>query len=96
MSYYFIAQIKIKDNKEYQKYLDKAGDIFKKYKGEYLTIDNCRQVLEGNWEYTRMVVIKFNTEEDFPAWYHSNEYQEILKYRLNAAVCDTVLAKGLD
>lgn|GEM_PF-4481562 len=31
MSYYFIAQIKIYDNIEYQNYINKAGSIFKKY-----------------------------------------------------------------
>ena len=32
MSYYFIVQIKIIDKIEYQKYIDKSVDIFKKYK----------------------------------------------------------------
>jgi uncharacterized protein (DUF1330 family) len=61
MSYYFIAQIKIKDNKEYQKYINKAGDIFKKFKGEYLSIDNDPRILEGNWVYTRTVLIRFKS-----------------------------------
>ena len=96
MSYYFIAQIKIKDGDEYQKYLDKCDVIFKKYKGVYLSVDSTPKVLEGNWDYTRTVLIKFPGYDDFNEWYSSDEYQEILKYRLKSAVCDTVLAKGLD
>jgi uncharacterized protein (DUF1330 family) len=96
MSYYFIAQIRIKDDIEYQKYIDKSGDIFKKYKGEYLSIDNSPMILEGDWNYTRTVLIKFNSIGDFNEWYNSAEYQNMLKHRLNAADCDTILVKGLN
>lgn len=96
MSYYFIGQIKINDEVEYQKYIDKSGDIFKKYNGEYLSVDNVPVILEGSWDYTRAVLIKFKSKNDFEAWYNSNEYKEILAHRLKAADCDTILIKGLD
>ena len=96
MSYYFIAGIKVNDNKDYQKYIDKAGDVFKKYKGEYLSVDNNPLILEGNWGYTRSVLIRFKNMEDFNEWYNSKDYQEILKFRFSAADCDTILVKGLD
>ncbi|MFC2138800.1 DUF1330 domain-containing protein, partial [Bacteroidota bacterium] len=96
MSYYFIAQIKINDNEEYQKYIDKAKGKFKKYKKEYLVVDNDPQIIEGNWDYTRTVLIKFDSQEAFNDWYYSEDYQEILKHRLKGADCDTILVKGLD
>lgn len=92
--YYFVAHIKIQDPSEYQKYVDNATEIFKKYKGLYLVVDNDPEVVEGEWDYTRTVIIRFNSKPDFDAWYYSDDYQEILKYRLKAAVCDTVLVKG--
>jgi len=96
MNYYFIAQIKINNEKEYQKYIEKSDYILKKYNGKYLSVDNNPVILEGKWKYTRIVVIKFNSKSDFDNWYNSNEYQEILKYRLNASDCDTILMKGLN
>lgn len=96
MSCYFIAQIRINDQAEYQKYIDKAGEIFKKYKGEYLAVDNAPVVLEGRWDYTRTVLIRFENKTDFDAWYNSDEYREILIHRLNAADCDTILVKGME
>lgn len=96
MSYYFIAQIAIKDQTEYQKYINKAGQVFEKYKGEYLAVDNAPQLLEGTWNYTRAVIIRFNSKKDFEAWYRSEDYQTILKHRLTAADCDTILVKGLE
>lgn len=96
MSYYFIAQIRIKDGIEYQKYLDNADNIFRKYKGEYLSVDNNPQIVEGCWNYTRTVLIRFNNKNDFDEWYNSKDYQDILKHRLKAADCDTILIKGLN
>ena len=93
MNYYFIAQIKIEDEQTYQKYIDRADAVFAKFNGKYLAVDNNPEVLEGDWNYTRAVLIKFESKKDFEAWYHSKDYQEILKYRLEAARCDTILVK---
>lgn len=95
MAYYFSAQIKIKDQAEYDRYLENFDDIFSMHKGEYLAIDESPLLLEGEWDYTKSVLVKFSTRKDFEAWYYSREYQEILKYRLNAAKCDTILIEGV-
>ena len=95
MIHYFVAQIKINDLDEYEKYLDKFDDIFSKYKGEYLAIDESPTPLEGDWNYTKSVLIKFNSKQDFEDWYYSNDYQKILKHRLHSSKCDTILLEGL-
>jgi uncharacterized protein (DUF1330 family) len=94
MSYYFVASIRIRDEQEYQKYLERAGQIFARYGGTYLAVDNEVEVLEGGWDYDRSVLIQFSCKEDFQAWYDSEDYQDILQYRLSAADCDTILVKG--
>jgi len=96
MPHYFVAQIKINDPVEYEKYLDKFDDIFSQYKGEYLAIDESPKLLEGQWNYTKSVLIKFDSEEDFNHWYYSKEYQKILGHRLKASKCDTILVQGVD
>jgi uncharacterized protein (DUF1330 family) len=45
--------------------------------------------------YYFMAQIRFDSRDDFIAWYESDEYQKILRYRLNATNCDTILVKGL-
>ena len=94
MSYFFLAHIKINDEKEYQKYLDHADEVFARYKGRYLAVDNSPEILEGDWGYDRAVVIQFESRKDFMEWYNSKGYQEILKFRLKAADCDSILVKG--
>lgn len=93
--YYFIAQIKLNDHKEYQKYIDRADEIFNRYRGQYLAVDNETEVIEGNWDYSRSVIIQFECKKDFEEWYYSEAYQEILKHRLKGAACDSILVKGL-
>jgi uncharacterized protein (DUF1330 family) len=95
MPCYFIANIKITDESIYKKYVEESGEIFSKYNGEYLAVDDNPEVLEGNWQYSRTVIIKFETKNDFKKWYNSPEYQEILEYRLSSSHCDTILVKGL-
>jgi len=96
MKHYFVAQIKIHNPEEYEKYLAKFDDIFSKYKGEYLAIDESPTLLEGKWDYTKSVLVKFNSKRDFEDWYYSTDYQKILKHRLNSSKCDTILLEGLD
>lgn len=96
MIHYFVAQIKINNPDEYEKYLDKFDDIFSRYKGEYLAIDDSPILLEGQWDYTKSVLIKFNSKQDFEDWYYSDDYQKILKHRLNSSTCDTILLEGVE
>ena len=96
MIHYFVAQIKIHDPVEYEKYLENFDDIFSRFKGEYLAIDESPTLLEGTWDYTKSVLVKFNSKKDFEAWYYSEDYQNILKYRLNSSKCDTILLEGVE
>jgi uncharacterized protein (DUF1330 family) len=96
MSYYFVANIKINDQQEYQKYLDGVDEIFEKFNGEYLAVDEKPEILEGNWSYSKAVLIRFNSKQEFEKWYYSADYQEILKFRLSAAICDSILIEGVD
>ena len=96
MSYYFIANIRIHDLEAYQLYINKVEVVFSKYNGEYLAVDNAPKRLEGEWNYTRTVIVKFESKTNFETWYNSTDYQRILKHRLKAADCDTILVKSLE
>ena len=95
MSCYFVAQIKFNDEEEYKKYLQDTDEVFSKFEGKYLAVDTHPQVLEGTWTHDRAILIEFSDKTKFEQWYTSPEYQTILKYRLNAAQCDTLLVEGL-
>ena len=85
MSCYFIAQLQIHDEDEYKKYLNGFDIVFEKYDGEVIAVEESPLILEGDWDYSRLVIIRFSNEDEAGRWYHSPEYQSILKYRLNAS-----------
>jgi uncharacterized protein (DUF1330 family) len=96
MPVYFYANIRVKDEAEYEKYLARVDEVFEKYKGEYLVVDESPELLEGSWDFTKSVLIKFESREEFRRWYYSEEYQQILKYRLRGADSDVVLLHGIE
>jgi len=96
MSYYFIAQIKIHNQKDYQEYTDKVSATVTKYKGQYLVVDANSTIIEGPLDNSRCVIITFPTKNDFENWYHSREYQDILPIRLSSADNKSILVKGLN
>ena len=93
MSAYFIASIRIRDEDEYGKYLQRVDGVFGKFGGRYLAVDEHPEVVEGNWDYSRLVLIEFPDKVSLENWYRSNEYQEILKHRLSAADCDSIIVE---
>jgi len=96
MSVYFIANIAVRDDALYQKYLERVDEVFEKFQGRYLALDTAPTVLEGAWPYSRVALITFPDQAALDRWYGSPEYQEILAFRLGAADCDTIVAHGSD
>ena len=96
MSVYFVARIRITDPVVYDKYLARVDEVFHAFHGTYLAVDASPEVLEGDWDDARLVMIRFDSRDDLFAWYRSEAYQEILVHRLAGAECQTLLVKGLD
>lgn len=94
MSAYFVADIRIRDEREYQEYLKDADEVFEQFRGEYLAVDAAPEVLEGVWDYSRVVIIRFPDKQELKRWYYSDAYQRILKHRLASSDCDTIIVQG--
>ena len=94
MSVYFVANIRIKDQEAFNEYRAKVDAVFNRYSGEYLSIDDNPIILEGEWKYSRLVLIRFPDIDSLNQWYYSEDYQDILKLRLNGADCDTFVVQG--
>ena len=94
MSCYFIAQITIHDPETYQKYLDGFDEIFENYQGKVIMVDDKPSILEGEWNCTRIVMIRFPDEAEARRWYESAEYQQLVRYRWQASDANVILATG--
>ena len=95
MSCYFVAHIDVRNAEEYRRYLDGADAVFSRYGGRYLAVDTSPEVLEGAPPAGRTVLIEFPSREELLRWYHSEDYQHLLRHRLAAADCHSLLVEGL-
>jgi uncharacterized protein (DUF1330 family) len=95
MAVYIIAQIEIHDGAEYERYQAGFLDVFARYKGELLVVSENPVVVEGEWPYTRTVLIRFPSQDEARRWYESPEYQAIAQHRFRASRANAVLVEEL-
>ena len=81
MTSYVTAQINIQDREKYVLYEQGFMEIFARYEGKMLAVDEAPEVWEGQWSYTRTVLIEFPSAQAAKAWYNSPEYQQLATHR---------------
>ena len=95
MSAYIVAKIKINDREVYGKYEAGFMEIFSRYQGRILAVDEAPEVVEGDWPYTRTVLVEFPSREEAHAWFGSDDYQALAAYRHEAAQSDIAFIQGI-
>ena len=91
---YAIAQLKITDRAAYDRYQAKFMGVMKRYQGRVLVADEKPQVIEGEWDRDKVVLLSFPDEKAFREWAESPEYQEISKVRKAGSEAVVLLMKG--
>ena len=91
-----ISRMTIHDRAEYDKYETRFMDIFDKFEGKLLSVDEEPQVLGGEWTATRSVLIEFPDKPKLFEWLLSPEYQEIGKFRDAGSRAEAIIVKGLE
>ena len=94
MAGYVIAQINLKNKEGYKEYVDKVPAIIKNFGGKYLVKAGEFKSIEGKWDITRNVVIKFPSYEKALEWYNSDEYNQIKNLRLENTESNIIIIKG--
>ncbi len=92
MSVYFIADLRIHDPAGYERYLDGFDEAFAGTAGEVVLVDESPTVLEGDWPYNRLVVLRFPNEAALRRWYDSDAYRRLRVIRQAAADGRVVVA----
>lgn len=93
---YMISRMTIHDRAQYDKYEERFFDIFAKFDGKVLSIDEDPQVVAGAWTATRSVLMEFPTKEQLFAWLTSPEYQEIGKFRDAGSTAEAIIVRGFE
>lgn len=95
MSVYLIAEITMTDRERYREYEAGFMEIFAKFDGRMLAVDEAPEILEGDWPATRTVLIEFPSAEAAHAWYDSDAYQNLARHRFSASRGNVILIQGL-
>ncbi|AFM14856.1 hypothetical protein Mycch_0028 [Mycolicibacterium chubuense NBB4] len=95
MTVYAIAQLRFTDRAAYDRYQARFMEVFARHAGTLLAADESPQVLEGESDRQKVVLMSFPDNASFRAWADSPEYQEISKDRRAGADSLVMLVQGL-
>ena len=79
---YMIANLVVSDVDEYRKYEKGFFPILKRFNGEFITVDDSHENLEGSDPLKgRVIIFKFPSEQAAKDWYDDEEYQNLSEFR---------------
>jgi uncharacterized protein (DUF1330 family) len=94
MTAYVIVDIDVTDPKGYEDYKQLAPGTIARFGGKYLARGGATEVLEGEWQPKRLVILEFESAERAKAWLHSGEYRPARAIRHRAARSNMVVVEG--
>lgn len=94
MPAYIIAEIQVTDPTAYEGYRPLAAASIARFGGRYVVRGGKLDLLEGEPEPGRIVVIEFPDAEAAHRWYRSEEYQKALRIRQSASRGRVFLVEG--
>lgn len=81
MAAYVIAQVKIKNPEKFAAYGKAAGPTIVEHGGELVVRAPKLEMLAGQADFDRCVIIKFADSESARTWYQSEAYQAAIPLR---------------
>ena len=95
MSAYLIVDVALSDPVAYEEYKAKAPPIIARHGGEYLVRGGAHAVVEGTWNPTRLVLLRFPDRTAAQAFIDDPDYAPLQAIRHRVAKSDIVLVDGI-
>jgi len=94
-SAYVIANVRVTNPVQYEEYRKLSTLAMQAYGAEVCVRGGEVQVMEGDWQPERLVILKFASVEKARGFYDSPEYKRAIKAREGAAIMRLVIAEGV-
>jgi uncharacterized protein (DUF1330 family) len=94
MSAYMIVDIEIHDPAAYDEYRKVVGASLAQYGGKFAVRGGTIDVLEGNWNPKRIVILEFESAARARQWYDSEEYRVPKQIRMRASKGNIIVVEG--
>ena len=95
MAAYVIAHIDVKDPVRYEDYKKMVPPSIAKFGGRFIARGGSVEVLEGNWQPKRLVLVEFPTIEAARQWHASVDYAAAKELRQATSTGDMILLDGV-
>jgi uncharacterized protein (DUF1330 family) len=92
---YVIANIEVSDPDGYRAYAERVSATIAAHGGRYLARGGSCEVLEGDWQAGRLVIIEFPSINAARAWYRSIEYEAIKPLRVAHSRGQVLITEGV-
>ena len=94
MTAYIVVEVDVKNPKRYADYRAMAPASLEVYGGEFLVRGGAVEKLEGDWQPSRFVMIRFDSVEQAKRWWDSDEYREARNLRQATSDTNMIVVEG--
>jgi uncharacterized protein (DUF1330 family) len=94
MPAYLIADIEVNDPETYARYRELSTASVQRHGGRFLVRGGEHEVVEGDWQPKRLVIIEFDDIDAARAWWNSDDYRAAAEVRRSASTGTMVLVEG--
>ena len=95
MAAYLIVDITVLDEQRYADYRARVTASIRQYGGEYLVRGGKLERLEGDWQPSRLVVVKFQSIDAAKKWWSSEDYAELKALRQATTETKMIVVEGI-
>ena len=96
MPAYVIGFIEILQPERYSEYKEMAQRAVSAFGGRYIARGGSVEVLEGQWDPKRTVIMEFDNMDRARAWWNSEHYREGKALRQSIARSTLLLVEGVE
>jgi len=95
MAGYVVVELTVTDPTKFEEYRKVVGATVDKYGGKFIVRGGKTEMLEGDQQPGRIVILEFPSAERAREWYDSEEYREPKAMRMAASTARLLLVEGL-
>jgi uncharacterized protein (DUF1330 family) len=96
MKGYIIVDVKITNPVGYDDYRKHTQSTLEAYGGKFIVRGGKAELLEGDWDPGRIVILEFPSVEKAKAWWSSAPYEKIKGIRQANSVTQMIVVEGYE
>lgn len=95
MPAYVIVEVSVENPADYEEYKKLTPETIAAHDGRFVVRGGATEILEGDWQPERFVVLEFPTVERAKEWWGSNAYSKAKAIRQRSAKTKMIVVQGV-